>query len=201
MIKRLTLFLLIMFCASNICRSQDRIDTIFTTKQDTISCLITLVNSINIFYTYDKNKSTFISRNKVDHFILHSTAAEIIDKPTTEKPTNKDSLSINSPSEVLYSKGQADAIKYYDDAGPGTCTLVISLLSPLAGLIPAIACSSTQPKDKNLNFHNSELIKNLDYHNGYVHSAMKIKKKKVWTNWGIAFGINFIATIIIYSKN
>ena len=197
MIKHTILPLFVLLLLIKTSCSQENIDTIFTNTSDTIICHITLLNTNNIFYTYDKNKSTYISRTKVNWFILNSKDTETIkDLP------KKDPITINSSSEKLYLKGQEDATKYYDDYNyAGTGTLVISLLSPLAGLIPAIACSSTPPKEKNLNFHNSELKNNLDYHSGYLHSAKKIKQRKVWSNWGIAFGINIFAAAIYFSNN
>ena len=100
--------------------------------------------------------------------------------------------------ENLFVKGQGDAMAFYDRYKPaGTGTLVVSLVSPLVGLIPAIACASTPPKDINLNFPNAELMKQDEYNFAYREKARKIKSKKVWTNWGIAFGINFVAVLFI----
>ena len=103
-------------------------------------------------------------------------------------------------SQELFVQGQSDASKYYKGyRGAGTGTLVTGLISPLVGLIPAIACSSTQPNEKNLSFPNPELMKNLNYHDGYTQKAKKIKQGKVWMNWGIAFGANLIAFLLVSS--
>lgn len=103
-------------------------------------------------------------------------------------------------SEELYRLGQIDAARYYDGyKASGTGTLVLGLLSPLAGLIPAIACSSTPPKDANLNYPNSTMINKSDYYDGYTRKAKKIKQGKVWTNWGIALGVNIVAIILLSS--
>lgn len=100
----------------------------------------------------------------------------------------------------LFTKGQADALLYYRGyTGAGTGTLLTGLLSPLVGLVPAIACSSTQPKDQNLNYPSADLIRQPPYYEGYKLQARKIKKGKVWKNWGIAFGVNFLAVLIITS--
>ena len=100
----------------------------------------------------------------------------------------------------LFLKGQADALLYYRGyTGAGTGTLLTGLLSPLVGLVPAIACSSTTPKDHNLNYPSAELIRQPPYYEGYKLQAKKIKKGKVWKNWGIALGVNFLAVLIITS--
>jgi hypothetical protein len=114
---------------------------------------------------------------------------------------NEEINSVKIPtSQELFVQGQSDASKYYKGyRGAGTGTLATSLLSPLVGLIPAIACSSTQPNEKNLSFPNPELMKNPQYYDGYTKKAKKIKQGKVWMNWGIAFGANLIAVLIMSS--
>ncbi|GAA4445352.1 hypothetical protein GCM10023188_48370 [Pontibacter saemangeumensis] len=100
----------------------------------------------------------------------------------------------------LYGQGQMDAGNYYQGyKGASTGTLAVSLLSPLVGLIPAIACSSTTPKDKNLDYPSHERMQNPDYVNGYKQSSRKIKSRKVWTNWGVALGVN-IALVYMLSQ-
>jgi len=101
-------------------------------------------------------------------------------------------------SNDLFLKGQADASIYYKGYQPaGTGTLVVGLISPLVGLIPAIACSATPPKDENLDFPSSEFMKRSEYYHGYTLKAKKIKKGKVWKNWGIALGVNVLAVLFI----
>ncbi len=106
-----------------------------------------------------------------------------------------------APNANLYLQGQMDASTYYEGyKGAGTGTLIVSLLSPLAGLIPAIACSSTRPRDQKLMYPDADLMKNTNYHNGYTQRAKKIKSKKVWKNWLVAFGINIVLSIALQSK-
>jgi hypothetical protein len=101
--------------------------------------------------------------------------------------------------ENYFLKGQKDAtINYKGYKGAGTGTLITSLLlSPLVGLIPALACSLTPPQTQNLNYPNEKLFSNSDYQNGYTQKAKKIKSNKVWTNWGIALGINTILILTL----
>lgn len=116
-----------------------------------------------------------------------------------EKQT--DTSLVNAPTVDLFDKGRMDAQKYYDGyKGAGTGTFLVGFLSPLVGLIPAIACSSTAPKDKNLNYPKPDLMKNADYKKGYTQKAKKIKQGKVWNNWTITLAINIIATVILSSS-
>ncbi len=104
-------------------------------------------------------------------------------------------------SDNLFTQGQSDASIYYKGyKGAGTGTLVAGLVSPLVGLIPAIACSSTQPQEINLNYPDGNLMKKSDYYNGYTQKSKKIKQGKVWTNWGIAFGVNLVAVLVLASR-
>jgi hypothetical protein len=102
------------------------------------------------------------------------------------------------PVKNMRLQGSTDARSNYDGyKGAGTGTLVTSLVFPLAGLAPAIACSSTPPKDFNLGYPNQELMKNNDYALGYKAEAKKIKQSKVWSNWGIGFGVNLLLFVVI----
>jgi hypothetical protein len=98
----------------------------------------------------------------------------------------------------LHVKGQRDAERHYHKyVGAGTGTLFASLLSPLVGLIPAIACSATAPKETNLGYPKPELFAQEEYYNAYTKKAKKIKQRKVWANWAIGFGVNIVALAII----
>ncbi len=96
-----------------------------------------------------------------------------------------------SSSDDMAAKGVADAKLNYKGQNSGaTWTAATSAAtSPLLGLIPAIVCSSAEPEDENLNCKNLELMKNNDYRQAYTQQAHKIKKKKIWKNYGIGSGI------------
>ena len=117
-----------------------------------------------------------------------------------EEKTNETISTPDLSGDKLYKQGQSAAIKNYRGyTGAGTGTLIVSLLSPLVGLIPAVACSSTPPKDKNLNYPNTELMKKPDYYNGYTQKSKKMKQSKVWTNWGFALAVNMVLVLVFSS--
>jgi hypothetical protein len=97
--------------------------------------------------------------------------------------------------------GREDAIRNYKGkrSGAGGTLATAALTSPVIGLIPAIACSSTPPTYENLNIYDSELMKNEAYSRGYRELAHKIKKRKVWTNFGIGSGIYLVIYLILLS--
>ncbi|PLK44802.1 hypothetical protein [Emticicia sp. TH156] len=111
---------------------------------------------------------------------------------------------LGNATAYTYEKGIADALIYYNGENSGkTGTLLTSLLiNGLVGLIPAVACSSTTPKVKNLGVPNMEAYqKNPDYARGYQTQAKKIKSKKIWKNWGIGTAISTLVIIIASNAN
>jgi hypothetical protein len=101
----------------------------------------------------------------------------------------------------FYQEGQSDANRFYKGyKGAGSTVLATGLLlSPIVGLIPAAICASSEPQDQNLDYPSSDLMKNSEYANGYRHRAKKIKQNKVWTNLGVAFGINLVLVLALSS--
>jgi hypothetical protein len=100
--------------------------------------------------------------------------------------------------ENLNIKGQIDAARHYKRyKGAATGTLITSLVSPFIGLVPAILCSTTNPKMENLGYPNEELFRQPDYYKAYTRKAKKIKQRKVWSNWGIGLGVNLVVILIL----
>lgn len=118
-----------------------------------------------------------------------------------EEKKNENTTSENESNRDLFPKGQSDALRHYRGYKyAGTGTLLVSLISPVIGLIPAITCSTTLPKEKNLNYTDPDLMKKRDYYYGYTDRAKKIKQRKIWSNWGIAFAVNIVAFVIITNQ-
>ncbi len=147
---------------------------------------------------YDNLEGPVFTINKADALMIRyeNGTKDIFNE--VPKAGNFSSTGIGNTDQ--YVKGQSDAMTYYHGyKGAGTGTLITTLLLPIAGLIPAIACSSTKPKEINLNYPKTELMKNQDYYNGYTQKAKKIKQGKVWKNFGIGIGVNILAYIILSS--
>jgi hypothetical protein len=119
-----------------------------------------------------------------------------------EESKTENVSSSSSSTTDLFLKGQLDALKYYKKyKGAGTGTLITSLISPLVGLIPAIACSTTKPKKTNLNYPDENLMNESSYFYAYTERSKKIKQSRVWKNWAIAFTVNMLAILIITSEH
>lgn len=119
-------------------------------------------------------------------------------KQTINEVTKTDD-SLNFESKVaLQNQGMSDAQKHYKNyKGGASATFIVSAISPLAGLIPAIICSTTPPKNETLNYPDPNLIQKPGYLEGYRQQSHRIKSKKIWSNWAIAFGANAVATIYV----
>ena len=178
------------------CYSQDVITK--KTGDDLQVKIIEVGQSEIKFKKHDNQEGPIFTISKSDVLIVrYANGTKDIFDQENKKANNLESA---TSTEDQYQKGQTDASKYYEGyRGAGTGTLVTGLISPLVGLIPAFACSSAEPKDINLDYPSSELMKNPDYYKGYTQKAKKIKKNKVWKNWGIAFGVNLVAILAMSS--
>ncbi len=167
-----------------------------------IKSLVREINPTEIKYVAFDNKNGpiyIILKDEVEYILYENGTKDIFNVAKTE-PKKDTVVVINKTvsDENLYLKGRSDANLYYDGYKPaGTGTFIISLLSPLAGLLPAVICSNTKPSFDNLNIPNQTLAKNNEYTTGYTSQAYAIKSKKVWRNWGIALGINILAYVIL----
>ena len=98
----------------------------------------------------------------------------------------------------MRAKALQDAMTNYKGkkSGAGWTAATSIVLSPILGLIPAIACSSSEPNEDNLNYMDSELMKDNTYNQAYREQAHKTKKKKIWTNYGIGSGVWLLLIIL-----
>lgn len=91
-----------------------------------------------------------------------------------------------------------DAMTFYqaNNTGAGWVAAVNIVISPLFGLIPAVACASTAPARKNLDLPYPD--ENMDpfYLENYTKTAHQMKKKKIWRNYGISAGV-WLAIILL----
>ena len=141
------------------------------------------------------SKDIFLEKDKVEP---KTTYKPNVDKDGLPVLINPGSSSDDSES-ATYEDGANDASRYYraKNTGAGWTGATVALITPLVGLIPAVACSSTPPKYFNLNYPEADLMDNSDYANGYKYRAHKIKKAKVWT--GFAVGTIIWSTFFLYA--
>lgn len=148
--------------------------------------------SHTLFFKQLKNRGTELladSGNSIAADIVTDIPAAIIkDQTQPEIRQAKESL---TPQINLVIEGQQDAKANYMGQNSGALWTAATalVLSPLVGLIPAGACSSKPPKEKNLNILDNELSKNTTYKKAYSKEAHKKKKIRVWVGYLIGSGI------------
>jgi hypothetical protein len=93
--------------------------------------------------------------------------------------------------EEMKAKGKQDATINYRGrkSGAGATIATTVVLTPLIGIIPALACESTKPSFDNLNFPDNALMEDENYNRAYTQQAHRIKKKKIWKGFGIGSGV------------
>ena len=120
-----------------------------------------------------------------------------------EAATKKEIVIDNSVTDVqdLCFKGQQDAGRYYTGyREASTWTAATTIVGGIViGLIPAIACSSSEIQMSNLTIPDPKLFKNSSYYQCYMQEAKRIKSRKVWRSFGIGAAIDVAVTVFIIS--
>lgn len=106
---------------------------------------------------------------------------------------------LNNSNLDLAMQGKRDSQLNYigRNSGAGWVAATNIILSPLFGLIPAFACSTIEPAEKNLNYMNTELMNMYDYNKAYTNEAHKTKKRKIWTSFGISSGALLLLILVL----
>lgn len=101
--------------------------------------------------------------------------------------------------QELRMKGKRDAKMNYKGkkTGAGWTAATTIVFTPLVGAIPAVACSSSEPSDRNLNYNDYELMQVYEYNQAYIEEAHKIKKRKVWSSFGISSGAWILLALLL----
>ncbi len=194
MTKRL-LITLLFYCCSISSQAQD---LIVTKLGDTIQVKIVELNKLGVhFKKYNKPHGLVytIHKSRIAFIQYENGTVDSLDNKHRDSPLQ---TIVGDP----YKAGVTDAQKYYQGyKSAGTGTLIVGLLSPLGGLIPAIACSSTKPRERNLEYPNPDFMQNPAYADGYRRQAKLTKQGRVWTNWGVAFGVNVLFAFLLLIKH
>jgi hypothetical protein len=176
----------------SVCNAQD----IITKKSgEDIKAKILEVNQTEVKYKRfdNSNGPTFTILKSELLMVRYENGTKDIFKEVEEKVEKK------STSTDLISKAKQDAKINYkgQNSGAGWTTATSIVLSPLFGLIPAIACSTSEPNESNLNYKEAELMKDNQYNQTFREEAHKIKKRKIWKNFAIGSAV-WIAVVLLF---
>ena len=181
--KKAIVLLIFIFCSLSFVTAQD----IITLKSgQELKARIVKLNPKDVAFIQENHSDTLtLLRDEIK--MLHYQNGITIYLSENEIPI-KLAADSEPGNDSLFSRGASDASIYYTGyKAAATGTLITSIFIPW-GLVPAIACSSTPPATNNLGYRDPKLMQNPSYYAGYTDKAFKIKKKKVWTNFGIGTG-------------
>lgn len=175
-------------------------DIIIKVNGEEIKSKILEVNQGEIKYKKHANTNgpTYTIPKSEIFMIKYENGEKDIFNESTKRVQNSEEV---TTEEELYSKGKEDAITNYkgNKSGAGGTMATAILTSPLIGLIPAVIVTTNEPANENLMYPNSSLMKKEQYRKGYTEQAFKIKKKKVWTAFGIGSGIWAVIVLLLTS--
>lgn len=200
--RKLTLFIALMISLNISSHAQD---LIIKRNTDEIPAKVLEVSPTEIKYkqTDHLDGPTYVIPKSEVFMIRYSNGTNEIfyaenSEPVTMPKSQTEEIILIPSSADLYTQGLADASRYYTGyKASSTTVLLVGLLSPILGLVPAIACSGKSPAEKNLNYPNRELMNKSEYYEGYTKRSKRIKQGKIWSNLGIAFGVNVAAILVL----
>lgn len=155
-------------------------DTLFTTSSDTIVAKIIEINSDDVSYKmFDYLDGPLIK-------VKSSTLSKIHYGSGTIETFNYTPTVIGTDTINYFRQGCKDANRYYlKYNSAGTWGFISGFIAgPIMGAATTAIIASQQPKMRNLNYPSETLIHNPEYKLGYTVTAHKIKKKRVWNNFG-----------------
>lgn len=153
------------------------------------------------YFQQDLQIATSIDMSEIQYIRLGKKENKIIENPENNTATiNTDRRLIpkNTPFKSdnlnMYLRGREDAREFYKGYKAASTATYILSINPFMGLVSALFCSFN-PKDKNLGCPYPELLKDSTYLSGYRDEAGRIKRTKVWSNFG--YGVLTLLGVII----
>jgi hypothetical protein len=107
---------------------------------------------------------------------------------------------LSAEAKEMYDRGMKDAKEHYTHRGGAVGTGITSFFFGPFGLIPAIICSSTPPKDEDLGYPDKTLWENRYYQDGYRGRAWKMRVARVWSGFGVGLGSSIVVSLMILPK-
>jgi len=176
--KYILLFIL-STCSLNIIKAQD---TLSMRSGENILVKVIEVGTTEVKYKkLDNLNGPIFSILKSDLLIIKYENGTKDDFSSIKKIEEKTTV------QDLYAKGQTDAVENYVGYKIAGTTVLISsfvpILGPAVAIVPALLCSSSDPKDENLGYPDLNLMQNEQYALGYKQKAKAIKNKKILKNY------------------
>ncbi len=180
--------MLLLFCTVAFITGAYSQDYIMKKNGEEIKAIISEVGHSEVKYKkHDSPNGPVFTILKSDIFMIRyeNGSKDVFNESSSVKPVEKKS------SIDIIADAKTDAKRNYKGkkSGAAWTTATTVVLSPVFGVIPAAICASNEPNDDNLRAPDPELMKNNEYKNAYTDEAHKIKRRKVWTGFGIGSGV------------
>lgn len=174
-------------------------DVITKKTGEDINAIVTEVNQADIKYKkFDNQKGPTFSLLKSDVLMIRyaNGTKDLFGQKETEQ-TNVPVAKDNMPKENMARKGRVDSKRHYkgQNSGANWTAATTILFSPILGAVPAAIGCVIEPTDYNLNYPDSELMKNEEYSAAYVSEARKTKIRKNL----ISYGVSSVVWVVIIS--
>lgn len=184
----------LLFCAVALISSAYSQDYIMKKNGEEIKAIISEVGQSEVKYKkHDLPNGPVFTILKSDIFMIRyeNGSKDVFNEMTGNKQAQKSTAD-------LVSQAKSDARRSYKGkkSGAGWTIATTLVLSPLVGVIPAAICASSEPSEENLKAPDQELMKNNEYNIAYREEAHKIKKKKIWTGFGIGTGVTLLFVLL-----
>ena len=164
-------------------------------------------------YSINKNTILFIRYENGTKEVFATSVEPVAEPeriitPVPKKPSAAQSIQNQTVAQNIQEldyqrQGQNDALQFYkgENSGKEWIGGITTLATPAGGAIPAIACLSKPPSDRNLLYPDRELFENNSvYANAYRKQAHEIKKHLILKNYKygcVASAVFILALIII----
>jgi hypothetical protein len=192
-----TYLILAIITATNVALSQD----VITKKSgEDIKAKILEITQTEVKYKKTDNlNGPIFSLSKSEILIIRyeNGTNEIFNNSKDETPFLENANT--SKIEDYAVKGIEDARECYKGRNSGAVWVGVTtvLFSPIIGVIPAAFCSSKAPAEHNYsNDPSPKLMNNKTYKYAFENETHKIKRKEVWSSFGIG-ACGWLAIILI----
>ena len=185
---------------TNVIATKKAADTLIFNNGKIIAGKILAINTADIKYKIENNPDgpTYsVLKTEIKEIIFATGLHQSFKNENNTDNNYSHSNTASNSTESLFLKGQTDAKQYYRNGGGSVAVGILTVLSPIIGLIPAVICSAFQPKERKLGYQNNELWKKPEYRLAYTMQAYKIKKRKIWITFGACTAVSVILTAIL----
>ena len=155
----------------------NKIEIVYKRSDDISGLTLTIPRSNVLIISYADGTKDLIYKQLTPSSEVKETEGKNVQSNSEPKPAE----TVKLFKAELRKEGIQDSKMNYTGRRSGAVwTAATSIVfSPIAGLIPAVACASSRPRERNLNYSDTELKKDPEYKKAYENQAHKTKAVKV----------------------